>query len=438
MPTTDGPTGLDLMRALHLVEDVRSEKGNPVWRCVLCQGTYRGSMGRARAHLLGIPGRGVQPCVRRDHIEQTSRELLMEDQRSRDAFRVAEVVAESSRGTDTMNKRGQYLVPSRMGADQLRRDGFLTEYRVDRGNPAWTCSYCGERFRGSMKRARAHLLQLPGRGVQPCKRTRREMDPIHAERLTLAVQADLEDDPEGRASKRKGNDHIPASLGEGTIRNVDEEEAALQQRAAGGTKRHSSGVEFLIQGGYISEHHVEKGNPAWRCCFCGGKYRGSMKRARAHMLGKPGEGIQPCLQQLVKMTQEQEQRLILEDRERSLANAHEAVDRVIVDSNEALLERSSHKGRKRANKMGLEFLKEGNFITGYQVDRGNPTWICCFCGEHFKGSMKRARAHILQQTGSGIQTCKRTLMEPSPHQIMLLERREESNASGHAQLATPS
>lgn len=425
------PSGLALMRSLHLVEDVRSEKGNPVWRCSLCQGTYRGSMRRARAHLLGVAGRGVQPCPRGDVLPEASRTLLLADQRAREGTNENQGEGGRELAVDTCRGRKENVNPShRMGADALRQGGFLVDYRVDRGNPAWTCAYCGESFRGSMKRARAHLIRMPGKGVQPCKRTRKEMDPENRQKLELAVQWDQEEDRamQEDAQTRARAIHTPIHhFEEEDVQNVSGQATESPTGTpAAHHRRHQSGVDFLVQGGYITDHRVEKGNPAWRCCFCGGEYRGSMKRARAHMLGKPGEGIQPCLQQLMKMTMEQGQKLIQEERNRTAAGLQGTGDETRCTDNGTQGNGTAQHGSRRENKVGLEFLKACNFITGYHVDRGNPVWVCCFCGEHFKGSMKRARAHILQRTGVGIQTCKRTLRDPTPDQLRELMARDHA------------
>ena len=415
-------SGLALLRSLHLVEDVRSEKGNPVWRCSLCQSTFRGSMRRARAHLLGIAGCGVQPCPRGDVLPGSSRTLLLADQRAREGARENHGVVNRYLPVGPGRSTKDNVDPTcRMGAEALRRGGLLLAYRLDRGNPAWTCAYCGECFRGSMKRARAHLLQMPGKGVQPCKRTRKELEAENRQKLEVAVQLDLEEDRTMQDAVQTRNRAVHSRIQhypeERTHEDSEEPMGTSLEIAAVHQRRLRSGLDFLIQGGYITDHRVEKGNPAWRCCFCGGEFRGSMKRARAHMLGKPGEGIQPCLQQLVKMTPEQEQRLIEEERDRSMATKEGTGEETRYMVNGTQCNGTGQHFPQKDSKVGLEFLKTCNFITGYHVDRGNPVWVCCFCGEHFKGSMKRARAHILQKAGFGIQTCKRTLRNPTSEQL---------------------
>lgn len=63
-------------------------------------------------------------------------------------------------------------------ANLLTMGGYISHYRVEGSTlvPHWTCNYCGRAYKGQLNRARAHILQLAGRGIAVCDHAIRPLE----------------------------------------------------------------------------------------------------------------------------------------------------------------------------------------------------------------------------------------------------------------------
>ena len=63
-------------------------------------------------------------------------------------------------------------------ANLLTMGGHISHYRVEGSTlvPHWTCNYCGRAYKGQLNRARAHILQLAGKGIAVCDHAIRPLE----------------------------------------------------------------------------------------------------------------------------------------------------------------------------------------------------------------------------------------------------------------------